>query len=58
MRSCSPHPSVKVPTSISPDEKVLLFTRSINSLHFGRDIWTLPLSGERGSRFRYVQDTV
>ncbi len=26
---------------------MLLFTSSVNTLRFGRDIWALPLSGER-----------
>ncbi|MBA3641273.1 MAG: hypothetical protein M3541_03535 [Acidobacteriota bacterium] len=38
---------LKVPSSISWDEQVLLFTRSINGLRGGRDIWALPLSGIR-----------
>ena len=40
-------PDLKVPTSISADEQVLLFTRSASGLYGGRDIWALPLSGER-----------
>ena len=40
-------PDLKVPTSISPDEQVLLFTRSVSGLYGGRDIWAVPLSGER-----------
>ncbi len=38
---------LKVPSSISRDEQVLLFTLSLNGLRFGRDIWALPLSGTR-----------
>lgn len=40
-------PELKVPTSISRDEAVLLFTRSTNTLRAGRDIWALPLSGDK-----------
>lgn len=38
---------LKVPSSISPDERILLFTRSPNSLRVGRDIWALPLVGDK-----------
>ena len=40
-------PELKVPSSISRDEATLLFTRSVNSLRGGRDIWALPLSGDK-----------
>jgi len=40
-------PDLKVPTAISKDEKFLLFTRSVNGFYAGRDIWALPLVGER-----------
>ena len=39
-------PEIKVPTSVAPDGKVLLMSHVIDRAN-GRDIWGLPLSGER-----------
>lgn len=39
---------LKLPNAVSRDEQVLLFTQSgSGGLWFGRDIWALPLTGER-----------
>jgi dipeptidyl aminopeptidase/acylaminoacyl peptidase len=38
---------LKVATGVSADERLLLFTSSVGGLQRERDIWVLPLTGER-----------
>jgi serine/threonine protein kinase/Tol biopolymer transport system component len=40
-------PLLKAASAVSPDGKILLFTTSRDGLRNGRDIWGLPLTGEK-----------